>query len=667
MMSQPDTLYYYTLYGLAIATTRSLPNAAALMIPPEQVAQVDVRVELVGTHPYDPTELELSALDLGKCDACAQEAVGFFLWKSTDGNRAYWRLRSSDGEHTIDFVVTEDGTRVWGFWSSDDLVQEATSMLLGAVLGHILQLQGQVFLHASIVAYQGTAIALLSESGAEKSLAVALNHRGFKTLVQDLVPIRWVDDQIWIQSGYPAFQLWSLALAALQDPLCELPCASHHWEQRWLPPNLSTAPQPLRAIYLLGQRDSTLTEASLETLTPVESLQQLLTYHYGRQLLTRSQQQQNFQRLAEIAKILPIRKIHCPDHGQRWDQMCAAIIQDLAKPLSVVQPRSPRVTWLIPVKNGMPYITETLASIAAQTYKNWEVLIWDNGSTDGTQAELEQWVPERLPGRVVRDQPIALGRSLANMVERCGTELCARIDADDVNAPERLEYQVAYLAAHPEVSVLASCMHTIDRNGAIKNACISPLSHEDIVHWMMYANPIAHPSIMFRRTAILEIGNYRELTAVEDYDLWLRAAATHKLAKLNLPLIYYRSHDKNTTRKYAYSIDDRSNECWIHNAPRLYGCTTQDARLLREKRHPNALPSLYQIAVYLSKTQGGEFFDRLYSDSFIRSSQQLLSPDDHVSQRAFQTLSQTLYLLQAGQSQKYPRFREQTHRLKNYI
>src|SRR5438552_5677499 len=104
-----------------------------------------------------------------------------------------------------------------------------------------------------------------------------------------------------------------------------------------------------------------------------------------------------------------------------------------------------RVTWLMPVKNGMPYLSETLASIEAQTYRDWEILVWDNGSTDGTLDELRRWIPSRLPGRIIDNRPLSLGNSLAALVEAAGTELCARIDADDVNYPERLERQVAFL------------------------------------------------------------------------------------------------------------------------------------------------------------------------------------------------------------------------------
>src|SRR5688572_14373433 len=104
-----------------------------------------------------------------------------------------------------------------------------------------------------------------------------------------------------------------------------------------------------------------------------------------------------------------------------------------------------RVTWLLPVRNGMPFLRETLESIRRQVYDNWEVLAWDNNSTDETLAELHKWIPSVLPGTVVADEPLSLGLSLARMVTAARTELCARIDADDINDPARLAQQVAYL------------------------------------------------------------------------------------------------------------------------------------------------------------------------------------------------------------------------------
>ena len=296
-----------------------------------------------------------------------------------------------------------------------------------------------------------------------------------------------------------------------------------------------------------------------------------------------------------------------------------------------------RVTWLIPILNGMPYLPETLASIEAQTYTNWEVSVWDNGSTDGTLEELTKWIPNRLPGRIFTGEPHGVGGSLKRLVEECKTELCARIDADDINFPERLEQQIAFLDAHPEVAVLGSQMKYIDSKGNVQEPLYHvPLEHNDIVHTMLKANCIGHPSIIFRRSAVLQVGNYREVKNVEDYDLWLRLAAHFKFANLAQPLVYYRVHQYGTTQVAIREkrIHNLTDNCFNENATMLFGCTPNEAKLLRERSHPFAIPLLLKISRYLQKNQGGNFLDRLRSESFMKSSKSLLRNEDVLSRLA---------------------------------
>lgn len=296
-----------------------------------------------------------------------------------------------------------------------------------------------------------------------------------------------------------------------------------------------------------------------------------------------------------------------------------------------------RVTWLIPVLNGMPYLPETLASIEAQTYKNWEVLVWDNGSTDGTLEELEKWIPNRLPGKVFTGEPHGVGGSLKRLVEECTTELCARIDADDINFPERLEQQVAFLEAHPEVAILGSQMKYIDEKGNVKKPLYHvPCEHDDIVHTLLNSNCMGHPSIVFRRLAVIQVGNYRDLPNVEDYDLWLRLAVHFKFANLAQPLVYYRVHQYGTTQVAIREkrINDLTDNCFNENAYILFGCIPNEAKLLRERSHPFAIQPLLKIARYLQQNQGGNFLSRLRSESFVKSSKSLLRNEDIFSRLA---------------------------------
>lgn len=297
---------------------------------------------------------------------------------------------------------------------------------------------------------------------------------------------------------------------------------------------------------------------------------------------------------------------------------------------------SERVTWLLSVKDGMPYLPETLASIEAQTYPDWEVFAWVNGSSDGTLEELQRWIPSRLPGRIIADRPSTYGEAVGTMIAQSETELCALIHADDVNAPERLERQVAFLKAHPEVALVGSRYDVIDdesRPVPGGGPGHGYTRHDDIVHVMMMESPLGCPTVLFRRSAALEAGNHRHIPFVEDYDLWMRLALRHKLASLNEFLLHYRVHPRSATvwATAANLVVPAAAACFARNAPPLYGLSSEEALRLREQRHPFALPALWRVARHLSRTQGGTTSGRFFSRSFVQGARGLIKPTDLIS------------------------------------
>ncbi len=309
-----------------------------------------------------------------------------------------------------------------------------------------------------------------------------------------------------------------------------------------------------------------------------------------------------------------------------------------------------RVTWLLPVKNGMPYLPETLASLAGQTDTNWEVLAWDNGSDDGTPSVLHEWIPSRLPGRVVTDRPMGLGLCRAAMVQEAQTELCACCDADDVSFPERLAQQIAFLRAHPDVALVGAQTVRLDTEGSLHGQHGHlPLMHEDMVQWLLlpFGNPIAQPTVLFRRAAVLAAGNYRAVGPVniEDYELWLRMAAQgHKMANLNVPLVQYRVHPRSTTQQAI--AEDRLHEAvrgvFLEHAPALFGLPAEELRALWERRHPCAIAALARAARSLARTQPPSpqsgWISRLRSRSLWVVGQAVAAPNDRVTRWALQRL-----------------------------
>jgi glycosyltransferase involved in cell wall biosynthesis len=195
----------------------------------------------------------------------------------------------------------------------------------------------------------------------------------------------------------------------------------------------------------------------------------------------------------------------------------------------------------------MPFVASTLESIANQTYTNHKILAWDDCSTDGTADELHRWIPGRIPGRIFEGKSLRLGPCLAFLVEQAETELCARIDGDDIAYPHRLERQVAYMAEHPEVAVLGSYAQSIDAEGKKLPIWKFPPCDADARWLMRFDTRVLHPCLMFRRSAILAAGNYPDFK-YEDCVLWTRMSVMKfEIHNIPEPLIKYRRTATSST------------------------------------------------------------------------------------------------------------------------
>jgi len=289
----------------------------------------------------------------------------------------------------------------------------------------------------------------------------------------------------------------------------------------------------------------------------------------------------------------------------------------------------------------MPYLTETLASLASQTYKEFQVLAWDNGSTDGTVEELRRWIPTRLQGRIVTDDPRSLGGSRARLVEVAETELCALVDADDICHPNRLEQQLEFMSTHPEIALVGSQLRIINERGEPTGESFPYfLAHDDIVHTFLLGNHIAQPSVLFRRSAVLSAGNYDSEAIFEDYELWLRFAQHHKMANLASCLVDYRIRPESDSRlkEKHRGMESLLVSCLGKHAQGLFGLTTREAERLRHRQSSFAIAMARKIANHLAFTQGGSTWSRLRSSSLLDSMRSLTRPRDVLSRLCFAVL-----------------------------
>ncbi|MCX7819971.1 MAG: glycosyltransferase [Kiritimatiellae bacterium] len=200
---------------------------------------------------------------------------------------------------------------------------------------------------------------------------------------------------------------------------------------------------------------------------------------------------------------------------------------------------SPRVSVLMPCRNARSTIERAVESLRRQTLADFEVVVVDDGSTDGTGAWLREYARRDHRFRVMRSKSRpGLVAALNEGLSRCRAPYVARMDADDIAHPRRLELQAAFLDAHPEVAVVAARVRAAgDPPGPGWRRYVSwvnrPLHHGAIVRNLLIESPLPHPSVMVRRRWYQRVGGYREFDGPEDYDLWLRMwRAGAKFARL---------------------------------------------------------------------------------------------------------------------------------------
>jgi glycosyltransferase involved in cell wall biosynthesis len=190
--------------------------------------------------------------------------------------------------------------------------------------------------------------------------------------------------------------------------------------------------------------------------------------------------------------------------------------------------RAPRVSVVIPVFNAAPTLPCSIGSIGAQTFRDWELIAVDDGSTDGSAAWLEELARREPRLRLVRQTHDGIVAALNAGLAVARGEFIARMDADDESFPDRLAGQTAFLDARPEIGVVGSLVEyggdrAANEGYALHVDWLNTLtSPESIALNRFVESPFAHPSVMFRRELIARHGGYREGDFPEDYELWLR-------------------------------------------------------------------------------------------------------------------------------------------------
>lgn len=254
----------------------------------------------------------------------------------------------------------------------------------------------------------------------------------------------------------------------------------------------------------------------------------------------------------------------------------------------------PSISVIMATHSGGPYLPEAINSILNQTFSDFEFIIINDAAKPETAELLNSYTDPRIK-IIVNSENLGLTKSLNKGLSIAQAEYVARMDADDISLPERLEVQKKFLDEHPEIVVVGSATIIIDSEGKESGSKKPVTDPELLKFYILLKNQITHSSVLFRKKIIVESGGYDEsVKYAQDYNLWSRLLDKKLLiSNIDQPLLKYRFHQKSitqgTTKGKAY---ESSKETVFKNISRYISVSKENFESFIESLHQHITPSL---------------------------------------------------------------------------
>jgi len=212
----------------------------------------------------------------------------------------------------------------------------------------------------------------------------------------------------------------------------------------------------------------------------------------------------------------------------------------------------PQVNIILPAYNAEKFIGAALDSLLNQTFEDFEIFVINDASLDNTAAICQAYADSDPRIRLIHNPGNkGVTKTLNRGLELATAPLVARMDADDIAMPNRLERQVAYMSENPDVGVVSSWIRPTTSEGKIYTHFGNTPSDDDYLDWaFLFKNPIAHPAVMFRTELVRSVGGYgQEETLVEDYELWSKLHQKTKIHIIPEQLLIYHIHAQSVSNR----------------------------------------------------------------------------------------------------------------------
>ena len=230
-----------------------------------------------------------------------------------------------------------------------------------------------------------------------------------------------------------------------------------------------------------------------------------------------------------------------------------------------IMQKNPKVSVVIPIYNAEKYIGEAIEGILNQTYKDFELILVNDCSTDNTLEIMKEYAKKDERIRILTNEKnLKVSKTANRGIQEAKGEYIVKQDADDWSYPYRIEKQVEYMESHPQVVLSSGNMEMCDKDMNVKNRSHFPTTNEAIMNAILQYNPMVHSGMIYRRDTFLEIGGYGDITNSEDYLLIMKMASKGQLGNLEDVLVKYRVLNTSLTAKNLMDMHLATLYCQLY-------------------------------------------------------------------------------------------------------
>jgi hypothetical protein len=316
---------FHSVYGLRLSSNVALPGLPLLTdITPR--ADIQIRVK----EKSSPISAAISPSDIFYVSQAKDTNGEPVLQAAAVAGGSYVAMLYSDGSR---FALERNGREVFADWPDPLTLEENSLCLIGPVFGVVLRLRGITPLHASAVAIDDHAFALMGPAGAGKSTtAGAFARCGYRVISDDVVALNQDGSRFIIPPGYPRVNLWAESVQALFGADADLPLISQSWDKHFMPldqeTQFETRPLPLGAIYFLQERKAELAAPVVESMTGAEAFLAVLGNTYMNHLPDPKLRCREFEVLGRVLAQVPVRRVRTPADSSMLFDLCETIASD---------------------------------------------------------------------------------------------------------------------------------------------------------------------------------------------------------------------------------------------------------------------------------------------------------------------------------------------------